>query len=347
MRRNAARMKILIIGGTRNLGHLLAWQLVESGHQVTVFNRGKTRDELPEAVERLRGDRTERESLTNALKDRVFDAVIDTTLYTGEEADDIIHILKGHTGQYIFISTGQVYLVRESVQRPFTEAMYPGRTMPAPKNGSFEYEEWLYGMNKRAAEDRLMAAHQERGFPVTILRLPMVTGERDHFGRLYGYVLRLKDGGPILVPSTPNHPLRHVYSSDVVSIMMQLISTGAGIGRAYNLSQEETVTLDEYLGMIGAIMNVEPLIVRVRRDKLEGNGFVPDCSPFSERWMSELDNTLSKLELGARYTPLNQYLRTTVNHLLESAPPIPMGYKRRRSEILFYEQVIGQVEIDV
>ena len=46
-------MKILIIGGTRNLGHLLAYQLLDAGHRVTVLNRGKTRDELPERVERL------------------------------------------------------------------------------------------------------------------------------------------------------------------------------------------------------------------------------------------------------------------------------------------------------
>ena len=96
-----------------------------------------------------------------------------------------------------------------------------------------------------------MAAHRDRGFPVTILRLPMITGERDHFGRLYGYVLRLKDGGPILVPSTPNHPLRHVYSGDVVNVLMHLISTGAGIGRAYNLSQDETITLDDDGNIVG------------------------------------------------------------------------------------------------
>ncbi|MDX2162338.1 MAG: NAD-dependent epimerase/dehydratase family protein [bacterium] len=336
---------ILVIGGTRNLGHLLVHRLVEQGDQVTVFNRGMTRDELPESVERLHGDRTEKSALAAALKGRTFDAVVDTALYKGEEAQVISQLLHGSMGQYIFLSSGQVYLVREGIERPFTEAMYPGRTMPAPKSDTYSYEEWLYGMDKRAAEDHLHAAYAEHGFPVTTLRLPMVTGERDHFGRLYGYVLRLKDEGPVLVPSTPNHPLRHVYSGDVVDVILKLLASGAGIGKAYNISQDETVTLDEFLSMIAAIMGVEPLIVRVRRDKLEANGFVPDCSPFSERWMSELDNTLSKTELGVTYTPLADYLRATVTHLLENTPPMPVGYKRRRAEITFYQQVMGQVEI--
>ena len=51
-------MDILIIGGSRNMGHLLAVELSQSGHRVTVLNRGLTADQLPEAITRLRADRT-------------------------------------------------------------------------------------------------------------------------------------------------------------------------------------------------------------------------------------------------------------------------------------------------
>jgi hypothetical protein len=43
-------------------------------------------------------------------------------------------------------------------------------------------------------------------------------------------------------------------------------------------------------------MGIKPHIIRVKRSELEANGFLPDCSPFSDRWMSELDNTRSKAE---------------------------------------------------
>jgi hypothetical protein len=56
----------------------------------------------------------------------------------------------------------------------------------------------------------------------------MVNGERDHFKRFYSYMLRLKDGGPILVPETPDYPLRHIYSGDVVKAIQLILETGKG-----------------------------------------------------------------------------------------------------------------------
>ncbi len=332
-------MNILIIGGTRNLGHFMVEDLLARGHRVAVLNRGITRDELPDHVERLRADRTEPAQLERALKGRVFDAVIDNALYKKAEAEAIVGLLKGRAGHYIALSTGQVYLVREGVERPFTEGQYEGRVMPAPKPNTYGYEEWLYGMDKRQAEDVLREAHARDGFPATVLRLPMVSSERDHFYRLYAYILRLSDGGPILAPSTPNYRLRHIYAGDVVRAVAKIIDEGLARGRAYNISQDETSTLEEYLAVLGGIMGTPANLARVKRDLLEANGFLPDCSPFSERWMSELDNTLSKRELGVTYTPLPVYLERIVRFYRDNPPPPPAGYRRRRAELTLYEQI--------
>ena len=37
-------MDVLLIGGTRNIGHHLAIALTDHGHRVTTFNRGRTPD---------------------------------------------------------------------------------------------------------------------------------------------------------------------------------------------------------------------------------------------------------------------------------------------------------------
>jgi len=332
-------MNILIIGGTRNLGHFMVENLLSRGHHVTILNRGITRDDLPESVERLRADRTEPAQLERALKGRSFDAVIDNALYKKAEAETIVRLLKGHTGQFVVLSSGQVYLVREGIERPFNEGQYAGRVMPPPKLNTYGYEEWLYGMDKRHVEDVLSEAHARDGFPSTILRLPMVSSERDHFHRLYAYILRLGDGGPILAPSTPNYRLRHVYAGDVVRAVTRIVEGGLAQGKAYNISQEETSTLDEYLEVLGGLMGTKPVLVRVKRDLLEANGFLPDCSPFSERWMSELDNALGKRELGVTYTPLPVYLEKIVTHYQNNPPPPPAGYRRRRAELALYQQI--------
>ena len=49
-------MNVLIIGGTRQIGHFLTEALLSAGHRVTVLNRGVTRDDLPETLPRLRVD---------------------------------------------------------------------------------------------------------------------------------------------------------------------------------------------------------------------------------------------------------------------------------------------------
>ncbi|MBZ0276379.1 MAG: NAD-dependent epimerase/dehydratase family protein [Anaerolineae bacterium] len=334
-------MHILIIGGTRNIGLTLIPALLEAGHQITILNRGRTPDPLPEAVERLHADRTDAAQFRAALAGRSFDIVVDNWLYNGEQAAAAVETFTGRTGHYIFISTGQVYLVREGLERPFTEASYAaGRTMPAPKP-SFGYEEWRYGVDKRAAEDTLAQAWETRGFPFTSLRLPMVSSERDHYNRLYGYILRLKDGGPILVPETPDYPLRHVYRDDVVRAILLAIQKGPGTGQAYNISQDETVSLEDYLRLLGEMVQVRPQIIRFKRLELEANGFLPDCSPFSERWMSELTNERSKVELGMVYTPLPVYLEQIVAYYDANPQPPPAMYSRRKAEIAFANTVIG------
>lgn len=325
-------MHILIIGGTRNIGHYLALELLNAGHQITILNRGKHRDELPERITRLRADRTDPAELERALRGQTFDAVVDNVLYKGDEARTIVKLLNGKTGHYLFLSSGQVYLVREGIERPFKESDYEGRLMPAPKPNTFGYEEWLYGVDKRAVEDALAEAWAREKFPFTSLRIPMVNGERDHFKRLYQYVLRLRDGGPLLVPETPDYALRHVYAGDVARALRQLIESGKGKGGAYNLSQDETLSLDQFLALLGEFVGVSPNIIRVKRSLLEANGFLPDCSPFSERWMSELDNTRSKSELGVTYTPLREYLKRIVDAYSATPPPPPPGYRRRRAE---------------
>lgn len=326
-------MDILIIGGTRHIGHYLTLQLLEDGHRVTLLNRSLSRDDLPADIPRIRCDRTDPAQLQNALHGKSFDVVVDTILYKGTDAEHIVEQLKGRVGHYIFLSTGQVYLVRDDIQRPFKESDYNGALIPAPEPMSYDFEEWTYGIEKRQSEDILAAAFAEHGFPYTSLRMPMVNGQRDTFHRLYSYMLRIKDGGPILVPKTPNLPLRHVYSFDVVTAIQRVIAAGSIThGQAYNISQDESLSLDAFLHILGDEIGIAPQIVPVARDLLEDNGFLPDCSPFSDRWMSELDNTLSKTVLGMEYTPVRDYIHEIVTYYREFAQPTPTSYRRRASE---------------
>ncbi len=328
---------VLILGGTRNLGHFTALELIDAGHNVTVLNRGQTYDDLPPKVERLRADRRDTAQMRSALDSRSFDLVFDTTTYTGAEARQAVELFGGMTDRFVFVSSGQVYLVRENVERPFREEDYEGPVMPAPPAESQDYDDWKYGVDKRDAEEVFSAAASASGFPVTTLRLPMVASERDHRGRIQCYIARILDRGPFLVPDEQGLPLRHVYAGDVAGLVVSLVSGDKGIGRAYNISGGQSMSLDELIVTLSGITGLELHVIRKPRAELDAEKLLPHCSPFSGKWMSELDNTRGIAELGAQYTAPEDYLRALVDDYRTRwmrEDLVPIGLEQRQKEVL-------------
>jgi hypothetical protein len=70
-----------------------------------------------------------------------------------------------------------------------------------------------------------------------------------------------------------------------------------------------------------------------RREENTTRLMLPAGSPFSDPWMSEIDNRRGKAELGATYTPLAVYLTALVEHYRDSRLPAPEGYRRRSEEL--------------
>jgi nucleoside-diphosphate-sugar epimerase len=302
--------RILILGGTRNLGHVTAVHLLEAGHDVSVLNRGVTPDELPAGIGRIRATRGDG-SLSGAIGRREFDSVIDLTTYTRADALEAVETFRGKTGRHVFISSGQVYLVLNGAQRPFRESQYSGEVMPAPREGTSDFESWKYGVDKRDAEDVFGQAWTDEKFPVTTLRLPMVASERDHYGRLQGYFARMLDGEPILIPDETGLPIRHVCVHDVARFIVALCSIDGGLGQAFNVSYGQSKVLSEYLATLGGVVGKAATTLRLPRVELERNLLLPDCSPFSGTWMSELDASLASSDLipgGFDYTSPEEYL---------------------------------------
>jgi nucleoside-diphosphate-sugar epimerase len=227
-----------------------------------------------------------------------------------------------------------VYLVRMGLQRPFKEEDYDGPVIAEPpKSDESNHSNWLYGFDKREAEDVFARAWTRQQFPYTSLRLPMVNSERDHFDRIYGYFLRLKDGGPILIPEGTDLPVRHVYGDDVVQAITRLTTGELGKGRAYNIAQDDTLTLEQFLELLAETVHRTLKIIRVPREKLEQEGLLPECSPFSGQWMSSIENARSKAELGMQYTPMSSYVKKLVSYYQAIPTKKIEGYEQREKEL--------------
>jgi nucleoside-diphosphate-sugar epimerase len=326
-------LKVLLIGGNRFLGHELALRLCAASHAVTLFNRGTLADALGDRVERLRGDRTGAD-FERVLGGRHFDAVVDFAAFDGEDGRRAAALFEGQVGHYVAISTGQVYLVRQGCPRPARESDYDGPLMGEPQT-EFDRGQWSYGIKKRALEDELAAAWEKRRFPATRLRIPMVNGERDHFRRIERYLWRMLDGGPVLLPGGGARVTRHVYSGAVVRAILGLLGQEASFGRAYNLAQDETPSLRELLGTLASLLGAPGRLVDVSAEAVRAAGLDPlVLSPFSGEWMSFVDPSLARAELGFRHEPLLSYLDKIVTAFLAHPPAEPPpGYETREAEL--------------
>lgn len=259
---------------------------------------------------------------------------MDFAAFKSGDVRECVKVLNGHVGHYVFISTGQVYLVRQGCPWPAQERDYDGPLMSKPRDAA-DIPEWEYGIGKRECEDVLGEAWAKELFPSTRLRIPMVDGERDHQRRLEAYLWRILDGGPVLVPAGDNRPVRHVYAGAVVRTLVAILGRADSFGRAYNLSQDEMPTLTELIGLLAGLMGAPVRVAAATVEAMTSASLeLRAVSPFSSRWMSCLDPSLAKAELGFRHEPLAEYAGRIVASFLAHPPAAPPpSYARRADEI--------------
>ncbi|HUK66102.1 MAG TPA: NAD-dependent epimerase/dehydratase family protein [Anaeromyxobacteraceae bacterium] len=329
-------MRVLVIGGTGATGSLFVFRLLAAGHRVTLLCRGRSPDPFGARVERLLADRGQ-PAFARLLARRDFDVAVDFAAFTGEDGRRAVEALAGRVGHYVMISSGQVYLVRAPgplAARRAREADFDGPLMACPE-AEPDLSEWRYGMEKRACEEALIEAFDALRFPSTRLRIPMVNGERDRFRRLESYLLRLLDGGPVLLPDGGQNRTCHVYGAEVARFLVSILGRPASFGRAFNLSQEEKPTLSELVAKLASLTGSRSEILSVPAEVLASAGLVArEVSPFSTAWMSCLDPALAREEFGFSHLALDLYLGRIVASFLAHPPSSPPpGYEARESEL--------------
>jgi len=330
-------MNVLVIGGNRFMGLGLVWRLLCGGHRVTLLNRGHLTDPFGDRVERIRADRSS-DAFDAALAGRTFDRVVDFAGFSADDAARAVRVLGGRVGHLVFISTGQVYLVRKGCPIPSREDDYAGPVMSSAPSPA-DHDDWLYGIGKRGAEDVLAAAP---ALPSTRLRIPMVNGEHDHKRRIESYVWRILDGGPLAVPRA-GAVARHVYSGAVVRAIAQLIEAPPHPGQAFNLAQPEQLTVRALIERIAHHLGARPELVELPAARLEDAGLsVRAASPFSSAWMSLLDPARAVAELGFEHPPLDVYLDSILASLFAAWPATPPeGYAQRPRELELLRRASG------
>src|SRR6266545_5630039 len=106
-----ARQRILILGGTGFLGPATVEAATARGHEVTLFNRGKTRPGLFPNVEKLHGDRDPKiGDGIQALAGRKWDVAIDNSGFYPRLVSASAKLLGPNVHRYIYISSISAYV---------------------------------------------------------------------------------------------------------------------------------------------------------------------------------------------------------------------------------------------
>tara|TARA_R110000824_G_scaffold133923_2_gene296771 strand:+ start:1115 stop:1921 length:807 start_codon:yes stop_codon:yes gene_type:complete len=182
-------MNILIIGGNRFVGKLIAKKLIPT-HNITIINRKGTG---PEGCTILKGDRNNTLEFINKLSNFKFDIVIDMCLYNPEQCLIIDKLFLGKISKYIFMSS-----------------------IASKMDGFGEY-----GVNKKKCEEFLKSS----SIPYIILQPTYIIGKGDHSDRIKYYVDRILDGGKISIDGKGDGLINFIDSEDVCDVVCTLVSS--------------------------------------------------------------------------------------------------------------------------
>jgi 2'-hydroxyisoflavone reductase len=209
-------MKILFLGGTGFVGRHMVDAALKRGHEVTLFNRGKTATDLFPSAERIVGDR---DGGLAALDGHRWDVAIDVNCYLPRLATDATKHLKGKVGRYVYVSTGSVYDLGAITGKAGEEAPL----LAADEPESQEYWGKEYGPLKRLCEDIVAEAYPESH---TVLRLGVVAGPHDPTDRVTYWVERIARGGEVLIPGSPEGVMRFIDARDLADFAMTALEKG-------------------------------------------------------------------------------------------------------------------------
>jgi 2'-hydroxyisoflavone reductase len=295
-------MKILVIGGTRFVGRTLVENAAEQGHDLTLFNRGKSNPDLFPDVERITGDR---DNDLELLKGRKWDIVVDTCGYVPRVVRKSAEMLKDAVDRYVFISTLNVYA---GFSKPGID-----EKSPLGKIGDETVEEVTgetYGPLKVLCEHVIRQVYPDSSI---LLRCGLIVGPYDPTDRFTYWPVRVQRGGEILCPSPQNMQVQFIDARDLAEFILHLSeSRSAGV---YNTTGPlEKLCMQEFLGICSAQTDSKASMTWVSEEFITGNevGHIPMWTPTDWRGIFEV-NCTKATGAGLKFRRLTETIRDTLS----------------------------------
>lgn len=211
-------MRILVLGGSWFVGAAVVEQAATAGHEVTVFNRGRTPSRYPAGVAQVRGDREDLASLATLKDHGRWDAAVDIAGAVPTVVRDSARVLARLADRYVFVSTVSVY--RDWPAGPVVEGSPLHRGDPDFDPGVRHWDAKAYGPLKAGCEAAIAREFPEE--QTLTLRPGVVLGPGEYVGRVPWWLTRMHRGGRVLAPGRPDRPIQPVDVRDVAAFLLAL-----------------------------------------------------------------------------------------------------------------------------
>jgi 2'-hydroxyisoflavone reductase len=307
-------MNILVLGGSRFLGRTFVEEAQIQNHEVTIFNRGNQNEGFQD-VEILTGDRF---GDLNELKNRYWDAVLDTSGFIPSSVLMSTDLLKDRVKHYTFISSISVYQdwVKENFDEtyPIYEMSLEEANKLSKNSNGYEY----YGQFKALCEEIA-----EKNMPGRVLnvRAGQLIGPNDYTDRIPYWIHRIAAGGKVLAPGNPKRPVQMIDNQDLAQwILSMMASHSAGTFNA--TGPDYTLTMGEFLETCRKVTGSNAKIVWCDEKFLLDQGvapwtkmplWVPEDFPLEpelkEPWKGAFSVNIEKvIASGLTFRPLEESL---------------------------------------
>jgi 2'-hydroxyisoflavone reductase len=256
------KLKILILGGTGFIGPHQVRYALSRGHEVTIFNRGRQKEEWPGHVEELLGDRNTGD--LKSLEGREWDVCIDNPTTLPIWVRDAAKVLKGKVGRYVFVSTISVYAANDTpADETAPLAIYKGADPMAETQATVSKDPALYGQLKAVSEGE--ARRQFGEAATTIVRPGLIVGPGDETDRFTYWPVRLANPGDrwgpeVLAPGDGTDPVQFIDARDLAEWIVRTAESGAS--GAFNATGKPIAT-KAFLGGVASGVHATPKLAWV------------------------------------------------------------------------------------
>lgn len=306
-------MNALLIGGTGNISLAVTKRLVNTGWDVTLINRGKSRAGVA-GTEQLTANIDDPVAMKTLLKGRYFDAAAQFIAYTPRDVERDAALLGGVAAQYLFVSSASCYEKK---------GLNPVITERTPLDNPY----WQYARDKIACERFVTGDQWPGGTAVTIVRpshtyssarLPVAL----HGGSPWQVVKRMLEHKPVIIPGDGTSLWTLTHADDFAVGFAGLMGNRSAYHRAVHITSDESLTWDAIYQTYADILGVKLRALHVPSDLLSRTAqYDFRGSLLGDKAQSVMfDNTLIKsLVPGFQArVPLREGLRRALDHHLNT-----------------------------